>query len=123
MTARRTHNGLRASQLDWRGERSANQIPPASPEPARGTAAAINWHARFRLTNAQESRNPRASDQNHCKVVNDDFGHPAGDAVLAATGARLTAWAGPRAAVGRLGGDEPLTELTRSFSQVRRPFC
>ncbi|WP_082317705.1 diguanylate cyclase domain-containing protein [Streptomyces sp. NRRL WC-3549] len=33
------------------------------------------------------------------------MGHPAGDAVLAAFGTRLTAWAGPRASVGRLGGD------------------
>ncbi|MFW3470231.1 diguanylate cyclase domain-containing protein [Streptomyces microflavus] len=34
------------------------------------------------------------------------MGHAAGDAVLAAIGARLTAWAGPRASAGRLGGDE-----------------
>ncbi|MFB8415323.1 GGDEF domain-containing protein [Streptomyces albidoflavus] len=32
--------------------------------------------------------------------------HEAGDTVLASIGARLTAWAGPRAAIGRLGGDE-----------------
>ncbi len=62
-------------------------------------------------------------DQDHFKDVNDSLGHPAGDAVLRATADRLTAWAGPRAAVGRLGGDEPLTELTQSFSQVRWPFC
>lgn len=42
-------------------------------------------------------------DQDHFEALNDGFGHPAGDAVLAATVARLTAWAGPRAAVGRLG--------------------
>ncbi|MEI5034497.1 SMI1/KNR4 family protein [Streptomyces sp. S1A(2023)] len=50
-------------------------------------------------------------------------------------GARRTVGAAPDAPVqglagspgwiafGSNGGDEPLTELTRTFSQVRRPFC
>ncbi|MFJ3786884.1 GGDEF domain-containing protein [Streptomyces sp. NPDC090093] len=45
-------------------------------------------------------------DADRFKEINDRLGHAAGDAVLAAFGARLTAWAGPRASVGRLGGDE-----------------
>ncbi|MEV8435114.1 GGDEF domain-containing protein [Streptomyces chartreusis] len=45
-------------------------------------------------------------DADHFKDINDTFGHPAGDAVLTAFGARLTAWAGRSASVGRLGGDE-----------------
>ncbi|MFC7924506.1 GGDEF domain-containing protein [Streptomyces cinereoruber] len=45
-------------------------------------------------------------DADQFKEINDRLGHAAGDTVLAAFGARLTAWAGPRASVGRLGGDE-----------------
>ncbi|MEV5012791.1 diguanylate cyclase [Streptomyces sp. NPDC056159] len=45
-------------------------------------------------------------DADHFNAVSDTMGHAAGDAVLAAYGARLTAWAGPRAAAGRLGGDD-----------------
>ncbi|MYX48627.1 GGDEF domain-containing protein [Streptomyces sp. SID8385] len=45
-------------------------------------------------------------DADHFKQINDGMGHEAGDTVLALIGARLTAWAGPRAAIGRLGGDE-----------------
>ncbi|MFE1198502.1 GGDEF domain-containing protein [Streptomyces olivaceoviridis] len=46
-------------------------------------------------------------DLDHFKEINDGpGGHAAGDRVLAATAQRLTAWAGSRGAVGRLGGDE-----------------
>ncbi|MFJ1838982.1 GGDEF domain-containing protein [Streptomyces sp. NPDC088175] len=45
-------------------------------------------------------------DADRFKAINDGLGHAAGDTVLAAFGARLTAWAGLHAAVGRLGGDE-----------------
>jgi diguanylate cyclase (GGDEF)-like protein len=45
-------------------------------------------------------------DADRFKEIHDRLGHAAGDTVLAAFGARLTAWAGPRASVGRLGGDE-----------------
>ncbi|MCZ4125755.1 GGDEF domain-containing protein [Streptomyces sp. H39-S7] len=60
-------------------------------------------------------------DADHFKRINDGLGHAAGDTVLASIGARLTAWAGPRAAVGRLGGDEfaVVLELTAD----RRAQC
>lgn len=50
--------------------------------------------------------------ENDFKQINDNYGHPAGDTALAAIGARLTDWAGPRGIVGRLGGDE-FAVLTR----------
>lgn len=49
-------------------------------------------------------------DADHFKAVNGTMGHAAGEALLAAYGARLTAEAGPCAAAGRLGGDEFFSE-------------
>lgn len=45
-------------------------------------------------------------DLDRFKPLNDTHGHAAGDAVLAAAAARLSAWAAPHGATGRLGGDE-----------------
>ncbi|WP_225812153.1 diguanylate cyclase domain-containing protein [Streptomyces spinosus] len=61
---------------------------------------------------------PELVRENQFKAVNDDFGHTAGDAVLAATAAWLTAWAVPRASVGRLGGDELTVVLTVSVGRL-----
>ncbi|MFD5234312.1 GGDEF domain-containing protein [Streptomyces qaidamensis] len=47
------------------------------------------------------------------KGINDTFGHPAGDAILKATGHRLHLWAGAcNGTAGRLGGDEFVLVLT-----------
>ncbi|MER7235137.1 GGDEF domain-containing protein [Streptomyces olivaceus] len=55
-------------------------------------------------------RNPRAvvllADVDKFKRVNDTHGHAAGDALLAATAARLAHAVGRSGVVGRLGGDE-----------------
>ncbi|MFJ3183873.1 GGDEF domain-containing protein [Streptomyces sp. NPDC086796] len=55
-------------------------------------------------------RRPRAAvllaDLDGLKAVNDVHGHAAGDAVLSAAGARLTAWCAAHGVAGRLGGDE-----------------
>jgi diguanylate cyclase (GGDEF)-like protein len=51
-------------------------------------------------------------DLDYFKDINDVFGHACGDAALVHTARTLTAWAGPRAAVGRFGGDEFVAALT-----------
>ncbi|SEF19010.1 GGDEF domain-containing protein [Streptomyces sp. Ag109_O5-10] len=61
-------------------------------------------------------------DVDHFKAVNDTFGHAAGDAVLAATADRLTAWAGPHASAGRLGGDEFAVVLQLDVAARGRRF-
>ncbi|MFE7358404.1 GGDEF domain-containing protein [Streptomyces sp. NPDC057543] len=50
--------------------------------------------------------------ENRFKQLNDHHGHAAGDTTLAASGARLSEWAGPRGVASRLGGDE-FAVLTR----------
>ncbi|MFE4258239.1 GGDEF domain-containing protein [Streptomyces sp. NPDC056883] len=67
---------------------------------------AYTARARRLLTRHGDNTTVVMVDADRFKQINDDMGHAAGDTVLAAFGARLTAWAGPRASVGRLGGDE-----------------
>lgn len=64
---------------------------------------------------------PRVVRENHFKRLNDTRGHAAGDTALAAIGARLTEWSGPRGVAGRLGGDEfaALARIEPRHQQLR----
>ncbi|MFD3847954.1 GGDEF domain-containing protein [Streptomyces microflavus] len=84
------------------------QIAAKEKDPLTGLLRRDAYTARARrlLARHGDTTTVVMVDADHFKQINDTLGHAAGDAVLAAFGARLTAWAGPRAAVGRLGGDE-----------------
>ncbi|MGW2689495.1 GGDEF domain-containing protein [Streptomyces sp. NPDC001414] len=84
------------------------QIAAKNKDPLTGLLRRDAYTARARRVLARHGDNTTVVmvDADDFKQINDTAGHPGGDAVLAAFGARLTAWAGPRAAAGRLGGDE-----------------
>ncbi|MCP3771279.1 MULTISPECIES: GGDEF domain-containing protein [unclassified Streptomyces] len=84
------------------------QIAAKEKDPLTGLLRRDAYTARARriLARHGDSVTVVMVDADHFKQINDTAGHPGGDAVLAAFGARITAWAGPRAAAGRLGGDE-----------------
>ncbi len=65
------------------------------------------WARRARRIAARPAALVLLADVDSFKRINDTFGHLAGDAVLAATGQRLAAWAAQcHGVAGRLGGDE-----------------
>lgn len=84
------------------------QIAAKEKDPLTGLLRRDAYTARARRVLARhgDSVTVVMVDADHFKQINDTAGHPGGDAVLAAFGARIRAWAGPRAAAGRLGGDE-----------------
>ncbi|USQ89909.1 GGDEF domain-containing protein (plasmid) [Streptomyces phaeoluteigriseus] len=88
--------------------RVRRELRAAQKDPLTGLLRRDSYTARARRLLARHGNDTAVVivDADHFKGINDGFGHPAGDAVLAAFGSRLTAWAGPHAAVGRLGGDE-----------------
>jgi diguanylate cyclase (GGDEF)-like protein len=61
-------------------------------------------------------------DLDRFKLVNDSYGHAAGDAVLVATAQRLTTVLGPLDSVGRYGGEEFLV-VSRRAKQDLLPFA
>jgi diguanylate cyclase (GGDEF)-like protein len=98
------------------------QLAATRKDPLTGLLRRDSYTARARRILARHGDDTAVVlvDQDHFKAVNDDFGHPAGDTVLATTAARLTAWAGPRASVGRLGGDEFAVVLELPAARVEQ---
>ncbi|MFE7709199.1 GGDEF domain-containing protein [Streptomyces sp. NPDC057486] len=90
-------------------------------EPAPRAASSGGQAAGFVVTPVPESANPRVSDADHFKQLNDHHGHAAGDTALAAIGSRLTEWAGRHGVAGRLGGDEfaALTPIEPRHQELR----
>ncbi|MFB7594638.1 GGDEF domain-containing protein [Streptomyces sp. NPDC056160] len=84
------------------------QLARADKDPLTGLLRRDAYTVRARRILAQRGDDTIVImvDADRFKEINDGLGHEVGDTILAAIGARLTAWAGPRAAVGRLGGDE-----------------
>jgi diguanylate cyclase (GGDEF)-like protein len=113
----------RAAQLPhWR--RSAQR------DAKTGLANAVHWDrlARYELARARPRGHPVAVmllDLDHFKRVNDEVGHLAGDAVLAAVALRLRGGVRRGDVVGRFGGEEfvvllPGTEPDEAESVAQR---
>ncbi|MCQ8833779.1 GGDEF domain-containing protein [Streptomyces malaysiensis] len=95
----------------------------ARHDPLSGLWTRMPWMRRTdRLICRHQASHVLMLDLDGFKPVNDTFGHPAGDAVLRATGARLadfTAQHGGRhTECARLGGDEFVAILTLNDSDV-----
>jgi len=83
---------------------------------------ALNRRAWFAAAVSERSWNLSVFDLDHFKRVNDTWGHPAGDAVLAEFTRRLTEAVGGDALVGRLGGEE-FGVLFRGQFHTARAAC
>ena len=86
----------------------------ARQDPVTGLPTRHAWTRQARRILRRGTHTVTLIDLDDFKAVNDTYGHPAGDHVLAATAARMRAWASRcgGAACGRLGGDE-FTIITR----------
>ncbi|WP_405684901.1 GGDEF domain-containing protein [Streptomyces sp. NBC_01387] len=89
------------------GSLLTRRLSTARRDPLTGLHTRAGWTARAERI---ATRSPRALallvDLDDFKAINDTHGHPAGDAVITATAARLTAWTSGHGIAARLGGDE-----------------
>ncbi|WP_371799677.1 GGDEF domain-containing protein [Streptomyces sp. NBC_01707] len=85
----------------------ARRLATARRDPLTGLHTRAGWTARAeRLITRTPDSLVLLLDLDDFKAINDTHGHAAGDAVLTATAARLTAWCDQDGIAARLGGDE-----------------
>jgi diguanylate cyclase (GGDEF)-like protein len=83
------------------------RLHTARRDPVTGLLTRAGWTRRAGRTVKRPNASVMLLDLDRFKAINDRHGHAAGDAVLTATGARLTEWCQQHSGTaGRLGGDE-----------------
>ncbi|MFD8677154.1 GGDEF domain-containing protein [Streptomyces seoulensis] len=93
----------------------ARRLAGARRDPLTGLHTRAGWTARTeRLLDQHPNALVVLVDLDDFKAINDQRGHPAGDAVLAATGRRLNDWVGRHGIAARIGGDEFVAIVTDS---------
>ncbi|MCK8680221.1 GGDEF domain-containing protein [Streptomyces lichenis] len=103
--------------LGWaiHGSVLARRLARARRDPLTGLHTRAGWTTRAeRLLVSAPTAAVLLIDLDDFKAINDTHGHAAGDAVLVATAARLTAWCGRTGVPARLGGDEFAAVTARS---------
>ncbi|MFJ6578438.1 GGDEF domain-containing protein [Streptomyces sp. NPDC091368] len=99
--------GLPALGWALHGGLLSRRLATARRDPLTGLHTRTGWTARAeRLIAKHPGALVLLVDLDDFKAINDTHGHAAGDAVLAATAQRLTAWCGRHGIAARLGGDE-----------------
>lgn len=95
--------------LGWalHGSLLTHRLSTARRDPLTGLHTRTGWTARAeRIATRSTDAAALLVDLDDFKAINDTYGHSAGDAVIAATAARLTGWVSGHGIAARLGGDE-----------------
>jgi diguanylate cyclase (GGDEF)-like protein len=100
--------------LGWaaHGTVLARRLHTARRDPLTGLHTRAGWSARAERVIRRPAAAVLLIDLDGFKTLNDTHGHPAGDAALTATAARLATWCGRHGTAGRLGGDEFAAAVT-----------